>query len=216
MPNAILRAGPFASSSDSFLNEQDPLIVGSLADVDVYPVNCANHTSSSAWPWRYNDVLSRTLTTHTGCESTPGGDSPTTSSVISNSGLVKTTTGNFSASNSATSNRGTTINTGLSFAYQATQSFDIKITYNGSASASAGQTIDPSSNIRFGDSETGGTANGFPSLSGSITRTLPASVVPAFYSATLKVSIGIEFPDDICTPNPGSANASATLSVEFL
>ena len=115
MPNAILRAGPFASSSDSFLNEQDPLIVGSFADVDVYPVNCANHTSSSAWSWRYNDVLSRTLTTHTGCESTPGGDSPTESSVISNSGLVKTTTGNFSASNSATSNRGTTINNRVKF-----------------------------------------------------------------------------------------------------
>ena len=216
MPNDILRAGPFVGGGDSFRDKQDPLVVGNFASVNVYPVNCANHTSSSAWPWRYNDVLSRTLTTHTGCESTPGGDSPTESSVISNSGLVKTTTGNFSASNSATSNRGTTINTGLSFAYQATQSFDIKITYDGLASASAGQTIDTSSIILFNDTGTGGAAEGFPSLSGSITRTLPASVVPASYSATLRVAIGIEFPDDFCTPNPGSANASGTLSVEFL
>jgi hypothetical protein len=216
MPNAILRAGPFASSSDSFLNEQDPLIVGSFANVSVYPVNCANTTSSSAWPWRYNDVLSKTLTTHTGCESTPGGDSPTESSATSNSGSVKTATGNFSASNSASSNRGTTIVTGLSFAYQATQSFQIKITYNGLASASAGQVIDTSSNIQFLDNTTGENFNGFPSLSGSLTKTLPASVVPAYYSVTLEVSIVIEFPDDICIPNTGSANASATLGLEFL
>ena len=216
MPNAILRVGPFASSSDSFLNEQDPLIVGSFAGVDVYPVNCANHTSSSAWPWRYNDVLSKTLTTHTGCKSTPGGDSPATSSVISNSGLVKTATGNFSASHSGSSNRGTTVVTGLSFAYQATKSFDIKITYNGLASASAGQVIDTISNIQFLDNTTGENINGFPSLSGSVTRTLPASVVPAYYSVTLEVGIVIEFPDDICIPNTGSANAFSTLSVEFL
>jgi len=216
MPNAILRAGPFASSSDSFLNEQDPLIVGSLANVSVYPVNCANTTSSSAWPWRYNDVLSKTLTTHTGCESTPGGDSPTESSATSNSGSVKTATGNFSASNSASSNRGTTIVTGLSFAYQATQSFQIKITYNGLASASAGQTIDSSSNILFFDSSSGSTIDGFPSLSGSVTLTLPASTVPVFFNASLSVGIVIEFPDDICIPNTGSASASSSLSVEFL
>lgn len=216
MPNAILRAGPFATSSDSFVDEQSPLIVGNVADVTVYPVNCSNDISSSAWPWRYNDVLSRVLTTHTGCVSTPGGDSPTESSVTSNSGSVKTATGNFSASNSATSNRGTDVRTGLSFAYQAAESFDIKITYNGLASASAGQTIDPSSNIIFSDNQSASTIDGFPSLSGSVTRTLPASVVPAFYSATLKVSIGIEFPDDFCTPNTGSANAATTLSIEFL
>ena len=212
---AILRAGPFASSSYSFLNEQDPLIVGNFADVSVYPVNCANYTSSSAWPWRYNDVLNKTLTTHTGCKSTPGGDSPTESSATSNSGSVKTATGNFSASNSASSNRGTTIVTGLSFAYQATQSFKIKITYNGLASASAGQTIDSSSNILFFDSS-GSTIDGFPSLSGSVTRTLPASTVPVFFNASLSVGIVIEFPDDICIPNTGSASASSSLSVEFL
>tara|TARA_R110001599_G_C12045794_1_gene641665 strand:- start:45 stop:695 length:651 start_codon:yes stop_codon:yes gene_type:complete len=216
MPNDILRAGPFAGGGDSFRDKQDPLLVGRFADVNVYPVNCANHTSSSAWPWRYNHAFSSSLTTHTGCESTPVGDSPTTSNLTSNSGLVKTATGDFFVSNSATSNHRTRIFTGLSFAYQATESFDIKITYDGLASASAGQRIDTSSIILFDDTSTGGDADGFPSLSGSITRTLPASVVPAVYSATLGVSIVIEFPDDFCTPNPGSANASATLEIEFL
>ena len=195
MPNAILRAGP---------------------DTQGRPVSCANDTSSSAWPWQYIKLVNIGIVTHTGCVPTPNGDVPSTSSSNSNNSNVETATGNFSISSSATSNRGTTVEIGFEFAYQATQSFDIKITYNGSASASAGQTIDSSSNIRFRDSETGGTANGFPSLSGSITRTLPASVVPASYSATLNVSIGIEFPDDFCTPNTGSANAAATLSIEFL
>jgi len=43
---AILRAGPFASSSDSFLDE--PTTVTS----NTFPVNCAKDTSSSSWPWK--------------------------------------------------------------------------------------------------------------------------------------------------------------------
>ena len=192
---AILRAGP---------------------DVQGRPVSCANDTSSSAWPWKYIKLVNVGIVTHTGCVSTPNGDVPSTTSTDSNDSTVETATGDFSISSSATSNHGTTVEIGFEFAYQATQSFDIKITYNGSASASAGQTVDSSSNIRFSDSETGSVASGFPSLSGSVTRTLPASVVPASYSATLYVSIFIEFPDDYCTPSSGSANASATLGIEFL
>ena len=195
MPNDILRAGP---------------------DTQGRPVSCANDTSSSAWPWQYIKLVNLGITTHTGCVPTPNGDVPSTSSTDSNDSTVETATGNFSISSSATSNRGTTLEIGFEFAYQATESFDIKITYDGLASASAGQRIDTSSIILFDDTSTGGDADGFPSLSGSITRTLPASVVPAVYSATLGVSIVIEFPDDFCTPNPGSANASATLEIEFL
>ena len=195
MPNDILRAGP---------------------DTQGRPVSCANDTSSSAWPWQYIKLVNLGITTHTGCVPTPNGDVPSTSSTDSNDSTVETATGNFSISSSATSNRGTTLEIGFEFAYQATESFDIKITYDGLASASAGQTIDTSSNILFNDTGPGGDADGFPSLSGSITRTLPASVVPAFYSATLDVGIAIEFPSDYCTPNSGSANASATLEIEFL
>ena len=199
---AILRAGPEASSSDSFLDSGTP-------------VNCANDTSSLNWPWQYINTVSKVITTHTGCVSTPNGSVPDTETTTTNNSNVETATGNFSISSSGTSNHATTVDIGFEFAYQATQSFDIKITYNGSASGGP-EIIDSSSNIRFSDSETGGGASGFPSLSGSVTRTLPASVVPASYSATLDVSIGIEFPDDYCTPSSGSANASATLSVEFL
>ena len=194
MPNAILRAGP---------------------DAQGRPVSCANDTSSLNWPWQYINTVSKVITTHTGCVSTPSGSVPDTETTTTNNSNVETATGNFSISSSGTSNHATTVDIGFEFAYQATQSFDIKITYNGSASGGP-EIIDSSSNIRFSDSETGGGASGFPSLSGSVTRTLPASVVPASYSATLDVSIGIEFPADICTPSSESANASATLSVEFL
>ena len=195
MPNAILRAGP---------------------DTQGRPVSCANDTSSSAWPWEYLKLVNVGITTHTGCAPTPNGDVPVTETTNSNNSNVETATGDFSISSSATSNHVTSLTISFEFAYQATQSFDIKITYNGSASASAGQEIDTSSFVRFYDIQAGDIASGFPSLSGSVTRTLPASVVPASYSATLEVGIAIEFPDDICTPNPGSANASATLELEFL
>tara|TARA_R110000803_G_scaffold106897_2_gene174990 strand:+ start:136 stop:711 length:576 start_codon:yes stop_codon:yes gene_type:complete len=190
---AILRAGP---------------------DTQGRPVSCANDTSSLNWPWQYINTVTKVINTHIGCVSTPNGSVPDVETTITNNSNVETATGNFSISSSGTSNHATTVDIGFEFAYQATQSFDIKITYNGSASSTG--VIDSSSNIIFSDSETGGGASGFPSLSGSVTRTLPASVVPASYSATLDVSIGIEFPADICTPSSESANASATLSVEFL
>jgi len=43
---AILRAGPFASSSDSFLDVPTTVTSSTL------PVNCAKDTSSSSWPWK--------------------------------------------------------------------------------------------------------------------------------------------------------------------
>ena len=44
---AILRAGPFASSTESFLNEPATL------DTDTQPVNCAMDASSTNWQWKY-------------------------------------------------------------------------------------------------------------------------------------------------------------------
>lgn len=44
MPTPILRAGPFASSSDSFLNEPDPIVATTV------PVNCGvNNWVSDSW-----------------------------------------------------------------------------------------------------------------------------------------------------------------------
>ena len=47
MPNAILKAGPFASSSSSFLNEPEPLIAHGFDLTQAVPVNCA-----SAFPFK--------------------------------------------------------------------------------------------------------------------------------------------------------------------
>ena len=44
---AILRAGPFASSTESFLDEP------ATPTRFIYPVNCAMDTSSSNWPWKH-------------------------------------------------------------------------------------------------------------------------------------------------------------------
>tara|TARA_R110001592_G_scaffold151523_2_gene378067 strand:+ start:2538 stop:3116 length:579 start_codon:yes stop_codon:yes gene_type:complete len=191
---AILRAGP---------------------DVQGRPVSCANDTSSSAWPWKYIKLVNVSIVTHTGCVSTPNGAEPVTTSTDSNDSTVETATGDFSISSSATSNHGTTVDIGFEFAYQATQSFNIKITYNGSVGGGP-LPFFSSSGIEFFDNQDSSPITGLPSLSGSVTRTLPASVVPAVYSARLSAAVGIEFPDDICTPSSGSANASATLGLEFL
>tara|TARA_R110002012_G_scaffold254790_1_gene433916 strand:- start:42 stop:617 length:576 start_codon:yes stop_codon:yes gene_type:complete len=48
MPNAILRAGPFASEDDSFLDQPEPINVNGLG-AGIVPVNCA-----SAFPFRTN------------------------------------------------------------------------------------------------------------------------------------------------------------------
>ena len=208
MPNAILRAGPFASSSDSFLNQPDE--PSALID----PVNCANNTSSSNWPWRYNDIVGKNLTTHTGCESTPGGDVPVTSVSNTNTVLTKTVTGNFSINSSASSNRLTQLAISLSFKYQAAQSFNIKVTFSGTASVSGGAVF--TDDISFEDSQTTSPITSSGSINSSVTRTLSAAVLPTQYFATLAVVSGLDFPSDICTPNSESANSVATLTFEFL
>ena len=222
MPNAILRAGPFASSSNSFLNEPSPFDSNAIAAAaigaipGINPVNCANDTSSLTWLWRYNDVVNKVLTTHTGCEINIGGETiPVTSTSTSSNGLLKTATADFSISDSASSNNVTRMTTTLSFYYQAAQSFEIKVTYNGLATGDS--TLYQADFMGFADSQTAGVPiSGFPSISGSVTRTLPASVKPAFYYAALDTSSAIDFPADVCSPKTSIANTSATLSFEFL
>jgi hypothetical protein len=211
---AILRAGPFARLSsgqliESFINEPD------VFNGDVFPVNCANTISSLAWPWKYNESISKTLITHTGCESTPGGDSPVTSTSTSSAGLVKTATGNFSISDSASSNHEVRIDVSLGFAYQATQSFDVKVTFN--ISASGDSTLQQDGPMGFLDTFTDSPIEGFPSLSNSVTRTLPPSYVPNFYSAQIFLDGAlIDFPSNVCIPNTNTVSVSASLAFEFL
>jgi len=200
---AILRAGAFASSSDSFLDSGTP-------------VNCANDTSSSAWPWKYNDGVTKSLETHTGCETSGGGENvPTTSTSNTTTESTETATGDFSITSSASSNLITKMTTTLSFYYQAAQSFQIKVTYNGLATGDT--TLYQPEFMGFYDSQTtSGPIEGFPSLSGFVTRTLPASVKPALYYAQLDTASGIDFPEDVCSPKSSIADTSATLSIEFL
>ena len=210
---AILRAGPFAGPGSFFYNEPDPLIRDE--DDRIIPINCANVTSSSAWPWRYNEFVKKSLSTHTGCEPTPNGNVPTTSGSTNTTVSTETVTGNFSINSSGTSNHATSLEIGFEFYYQATKSFKIKITYDGEASGGP-ESFDPGSGILFFDSESFRSISDFPSLSGSVTRTLPASFSPVLYAARLDAGVAIEFPSDFCTPNSGSANASVELEVEFL
>lgn len=200
---AILRAGPFASSSDSFLDSGTP-------------VNCANDTSSSAWPWKYNDGVTKSLETHTGCETGGGGETiPTTSTSTTTDVSTETATGDFSITSSASSNLITKMTTTLSFYYQAAQSFQIKVTYNGLATGDT--TLYQPDFMGFVDTQnTNNPTEGFPSLSGSVTRTLPASVKPALYYAQLDTASGIDFSEDVCSPKSSIADTSATLSIEFL
>ena len=130
MPNAILRVGPFIKSGN-FVDQPSDL----SAPDGAMPINCANTTSSSRWPWRYNEGVTKSTVTHTGCESGGGGeDVPTTSTSSSATQEIKTATGNFTVSSSVSSNREVTMSTSCTFFYQAAQSFQIKITFLGSAS----------------------------------------------------------------------------------
>tara|TARA_R100000234_G_scaffold119791_2_gene103793 strand:- start:179 stop:826 length:648 start_codon:yes stop_codon:yes gene_type:complete len=213
---AILRAGPFASLSsglllESFVNEPD------VYNGNVFPVNCANTISSSIWPWRYNENILKAAFTHTGCESTPGGDIPVESASISENGLVKTATGDFSISDSVSSNSEVELKIGFAFAYQATESFDVKVTFNISVSSSV--TITQNGGMGFLDTQnlSTGPIEGFPSVSGSVTRTLPPSYVPSFYDAVVFLEGAlIDFPSDPCIPNTNSISVSASLAFEFL
>ena len=135
MPNAILRAGPFASSSDRFLNEPDE------PSPSILPVNCANDTSSSAWPWKYNEVKTTDNSNHIGCTIPTDPGEPSQPDIGPgtklNSSSYETATGGFTMTHSASSNYVTIITLNLLFKYQAAQSFQIKVTFSGVASASS-------------------------------------------------------------------------------
>ena len=65
---AILRAGPFASTSNSFLNK--PTSAPTTFDGATLPVNCANSSGSSNWPWRYLKISDAASTSSYGTAST--------------------------------------------------------------------------------------------------------------------------------------------------
>ena len=222
MPNPILRVGPFINSG-VFVDQPSNLSEPGNAS----PINCANDTSSSRWPWRYYRTVVKNEGTHTGCESfepgtdqevffpTSGGQSVTTNEIL-------TATGNFNKTVIATSNLVPGVNISFGFFYQAAQSFQIQIDFDMAATSSnlaAGSSLTEFNSCFFTDSFLNDPIDGddnFPHFTGSVTRTLPAAVVPVSYGVGLECFVNVGVPNDYCTPNPGSASVSATLEFKFL
>ena len=200
MPNAILRAGPFATSSDSFVNK--PLVANS----STLPVNCANDPTSPTWPWQYLLTTRVSATNHTGWEDTPGGESPETSSSLNTTNTYETTTGNFSKNASVNTNLEASSSVSLFFYYQAVEDFQITITYNGTVtSGSSSQIV-----VSGIDSSTTG------SLSGEQSITLQKSVVPKFFSVSMTSTTVGGYPyADYPTVFGQNKTVSATLGISF-
>lgn len=152
MPNAILRAGPFADASSSFFNE--PTSAPTIFDGAMLPVNCANYSGSSNWPWRYFVI----------------------SEVGSTSAYFTTSKDETQISKSFTNTSAFEGET-LAFAYQASVDF----TFSGSYAVNAGDG--PGVETRFeirnrADQSLFDSGAGTTSVSGNFSITLPAKTVP--------------------------------------
>lgn len=207
MPNAILRAGPFATSSDSFVDE--PLVANS----STLPVNCANDTSSSTWPWKYSLSSSFSKNVHTGWEETSPDDyDAILSSSFDSNSSYQNATNNFSVARTESTNFSALVSIGFRFYYQAVENFNITINYSGSISSGTSGT---SSGIAVSDIY-GVIANtSSDSASGSHTATLPKSVVPSLYVVVI-TSNAFKYPlPDPTDVNPVNKVVSATLGISF-
>lgn len=94
----ILRAGPFASSSDSFLNES--------TDEEIYPVNCIN-TAQEQWPFKFRRIAESPF------------DSVNSISEHTTIGVASVNTGGFEET------LGGLTRSSIRFAYQAAQPFTL-------------------------------------------------------------------------------------------
>ena len=150
---AILRAGPYASSIDSFLNELTP-------QFGLTPVNCAMDTSSTAWPWRYlfrgNDDI---YTYEDGLPSDSQSDTGSLAAGGSNS--------NWRYQASVATSFDLTYDVQANGAEEF-DTVDISVSINGSVVFSDGSTSNP--------------GDGAISISGTETINLPIAVVPTLVS----------------------------------
>ena len=165
---AILRAGPFASSSDSFLDEPTTVTSSTL------PVNCAKDTSSSSWPWKCYVLVD-------------GSNNDLESYLSGFQSISRTKSGSIPA--------GGNINVEVSFEFYVQCSSDITftMTYDLSATSPASPFSTASVDVvanGFSDSDDradDGTGTGVTaSLSGSETITISASTKPqkVFFSVS--------------------------------
>jgi len=151
---AILRAGPFANSTDSFLDE--PVGTPSNFDGATLPVNCANYSGSSDWFWQYLKI------------STVG-----SASEFFDADKDQTTIEEYFINDD-----GFFEGEGLGFAYQASENF----TFSGSYEVNAGdqqgsfvtfEILNGADQSLFSDTDD-------TSISGDFSITLPAATVPYF------------------------------------
>lgn len=187
MPTPILRAGPFASSSDSFLNEPSTPII------TILPVNCAT-----------NDWVNDTWKAYTRRQGFSGGVT-----IHDDEDYDGTLPDTISFDLSSVGNQLGVIH--FRFRYQSAVDFDINI--NAEANADAGTftsgalvQIQASANgVIVIDEEDSGSA--VVSLSYDNDITLPASVTPAF------CNIFVYAQTSVTGPVTSSADASLEISV---
>ena len=169
MPNAILRAGPFASTADSFISEDDVTIPTTINKT--LPVNCNIRDWSDA-RWHYL-LVTNNSTSPIVAEyfDRPGGEGATNVTVDSDDILREGFPGFFEFE-------------GLYFAYQAAETFTLAGTFV--AGGAEGQQDDISFTIKDtgNDVEFFNFNNGTRNISGSYSITLPAAVKPIFISLT--------------------------------
>jgi len=156
MPNAILRAGPFATRSDAFRNE--PTSFG----INIVPVNCANFANyygATNWPWKFgvrNQGEGQYLTQ-------PAGDEQAGFSFSSSTGFIE--------------------GDGIFFAYQAATSFTLTGAYEGAAGFQQGSFI--TFEILNGDDQSLFFDTDDTRIDGNFSITLPAAIVPYFLELRL-------------------------------
>jgi hypothetical protein len=188
MPNPILRAGPFASSSDSFLDEPDPIVATTV------PVNCAtNDWANDTWK-AYTEVL-----TVSGGVTDPNGED--------REDYEGTLPDSFSYNISSVGNQSGRIQ--FAFRYQAAVDFDINVDAEANAdgnlqSASASVQVSVNGTLVVDEQVS---SSGAVSASYDNDITLPASVTPAL------VAIIVSSSTNPTGPVTTSADASLEISL---
>lgn len=202
---AILRAGPFSDGTSHFLQSHSDT---------AGPVNCANYTNSNVWLWQYKKSFTKLETTHTGCaQNEEGEDFPVlVSSMTRELDVLETVNGDFSINESISSNNINSMFLLFSFFYQATHSFRIQIDFAASNTNAAFQTDAQ----LFVDSTMTTPIETWPNLSGSVTRTFPATVIPSLYHLEIAAAGGIDIATNVCSPSTTIVTSAVSLNFQFL
>ena len=164
---AILRAGPFATSSSSFLDEPVTPTFSTL------PVNCAKDTTSTDWPWRHYQVSTNvTKSYENGLPSLTDSSSGGNDEIINGSIYFM-----YQAVEAFTMELSYTASASTAGGFFDTSEVSINVFVGG--------------NFLFGESDSDTDASGQPtsaSISGTETINLPASVLPKIVRLSIDAS----------------------------